>query len=67
MQRRDENYRVLATLDGEECLNIYHERLERARCGKQYIGSKSQPFDAVILDNKMPKINGLEVARKFGS
>jgi DNA-binding response OmpR family regulator len=28
---------------------------------------RRRPFDAVILDNKLPKINGLEVARKFGS
>jgi CheY-like chemotaxis protein len=61
MQWRDEKYRVLVTMDGEECLNIYHEGLERARSGKQYTGSKTQPFDAVILDNKMPKANGLEV------
>jgi CheY-like chemotaxis protein len=50
MERR--NYRVLVTRDGEECLNIYHEELERSTCGKQYTGFNTQPFDAVKLDNK---------------
>src|ERR687888_253165 len=29
------------------------------------ISKRMQPFDAVILDYKMPKINGLEVAKEI--
>jgi CheY-like chemotaxis protein len=31
----------------------------------KYCISKKQPFDAVILDHKIPKINGLKVAREI--
>jgi CheY-like chemotaxis protein len=63
MERR--NHEVVASGDGEECLNLYYEELERTQNVKQGIATKKQPFDAVILDHKMPKINGLEVAREI--
>ncbi|MDQ6668883.1 MAG: hypothetical protein M3Y53_11760 [Thermoproteota archaeon] len=49
---------------GEECLTIYHEEFQRARFGKRYSVTKTPPFDAVVLDHKMPKINGMEVAKE---
>ena len=63
MERRD--HKVIVCGDGEECLNLYYEELERANSKQRYNRSKKQPFDAVILDHKMPKINGLEVAKEI--
>ena len=59
------NHEVIASKDGQECLNIYHRECQRSRFGKRYSVAKTLPFDAVILDHKMPKINGMEVAKEI--
>jgi DNA-binding response OmpR family regulator len=58
------HHEVITSEDGEECLTIYHEEFQRAR-GKRYSVTKTPPFDAVVLDHKMPKINGMEVAKEI--
>ncbi|HET7147596.1 MAG TPA: response regulator [Candidatus Nitrosopolaris sp.] len=58
-------HEVITTEDGEECLTTYHEEYQRTRFGKQYSLNKTPPFDAVILDHKMPRINGMEVAKEI--
>ncbi len=63
MERR--NHKVIICGDGEECLNLYYEELERTKSKQRYITSNKQPFDAVVLDHKMPKINGLQVAKEI--
>ena len=53
---------VTVALDGQQCLNSYTAafgKSENARKGTQL------PFDAVILDYKMPIMNGLEVAKEI--
>jgi CheY-like chemotaxis protein len=59
------HHEVITTEDGQECLNIYHQEYQRAIFGKRYSVAKKLPFDAVILDHKMPKINGMEVAKEI--
>jgi CheY-like chemotaxis protein len=59
------NHEVITSKDGQECLNIYHHECQRSRFGKRYSVAKTLPFDAVILDHKMPKINGMEVAKEI--
>ena len=59
------HYEVVTSEDGEECLTIYHEEFQRARFGKRYSVTNRPPFDAVVLDHKMPKINGMEVAKEI--
>lgn len=50
--------------DGLECLKIYHDEFENIRLQTDAM-QKIQPFDAVVLDYKMPGRNGLEVAKEI--
>jgi CheY-like chemotaxis protein len=59
------HHEVITSRDGQECLNIYHQECQRTRFAKRYTVAKTLPFDAVILDHKMPKINGIEVAKEM--
>jgi CheY-like chemotaxis protein len=44
---------VVTTANGEECLNAYMAELRK----------NAPPFDAVVLDHRMPKMDGMEVAK----
>lgn len=57
-------HRVITTQNGEDCLKIYHEELQNIRL-KTDLSERVQPFDALILDYKMPKINGMDVAKEI--
>ena len=68
------NHKTTITTNGEDCLKAYHEvcqkfRLEKNRSLRQEDGHLSlpvdRPFDVVILDCKMPHINGIEVAKEI--
>ena len=48
--------------DGEECLRIYNEKFKEITVAMK---SYDQPFDILILDYKMPKIDGFEVAKRI--
>lgn len=50
---------ITVTSDGEECLRIYNEKF------KEITATTSQPFDILILDYKMPNIDGFEVAKRI--
>lgn len=55
---------VVVTHDGEQCLEAFYKELEKHEpAGKQKI--MKPPFDAVILDYRMPKKDGMEVAREI--
>jgi CheY-like chemotaxis protein len=55
---------VTITYDGQECVNSYRNAVDRLeRAGKH--SSNTEPFDAVILDYKMPRIDGLEAAKEI--
>jgi CheY-like chemotaxis protein len=58
------NHKVVIIDNGEECLKTYHEKLEDIKYNTDAT-EHVQPFDAVILDYKMPKINGMEVAKEI--
>jgi len=67
-------HKTTITTNGEDCLKAYHEVCQRKRLateqqlhpqyGHAFL-SKDLPFDVVILDCKMPHINGIEVAKEI--
>lgn len=59
-------HRVQVTNDGEECLQAYYDELDKT-ANEQSDGRsrRKPPFDAVILDYRMPKKDGMEVAREI--
>lgn len=62
----DQGHRVIITRDGEEFLIRYNEILQKVRettNAREHI----QPFDVVIVDNDMPKMDGLEVVKEIFS
>src|SRR5919109_5431619 len=58
------NYQVTLTSNGEDCLKAYHEEFPRKRF-RTYATGQILPFDVVLLDYKMPKINGMQVAEEI--
>ena len=59
------NHHVVTAQDGEECLEIYREELRLMQSKKDGEPNGALPFDVVILDYKMPRKNGLEVAEEI--
>jgi CheY-like chemotaxis protein len=61
---QDRGHQVTITNNGQGCLDVYHEELQHVTLNTEP-SKHVQPFDAVILDYKMPKINGMEVAKEI--
>jgi CheY-like chemotaxis protein len=65
----ERGHSVVLTSDGEDCLIKYHEEWQRTRNhrGSDQIGTYDMhhPFHAIILDYKMPKMDGMEVAKEI--
>jgi CheY-like chemotaxis protein len=68
------NHKTTITTNGEDCLKAYHEVYQRSRLnsGQQLSlqsgpidRSRNQLFDVVVLDCKMPQMNGIEVAKEI--
>lgn len=65
------NFSVTIVSNGEDCLRVYNEALHRIKfnntCNQSclYSLANNPPFDIVILDYKMPHINGLDVAKEI--
>jgi DNA-binding response OmpR family regulator len=64
-------HEVIITPDGEKCLSIYKNTLEKmphqseGASNDNVVNHIVSPFDAVILDYKMPKKDGMEVAKEI--
>lgn len=52
----DQGHDVVVTKDGDECLAAYQRAL-----------NTNNSFDLVILDHRMPKKNGMDVAKEITS
>jgi CheY-like chemotaxis protein len=76
----DRDHEVVVSEDGKQCLDIYKRELRRqvnypnsnfhlSETTSSFPSSSSSPshsaFDVVILDYKMPNLNGLEVAKEI--
>src|ERR1051325_2431787 len=60
----ERGHEVTVTNNGQCCLEIYHQELQNVTLNTN-LSEHIQPFDAVVLDYKMPKINGMEVAKEI--
>src|ERR671930_2359370 len=62
------NHEVIITTNGEECINMYRHKLDLIS-NSNGSWTLSQPelpfFDAIILDYKMPKKDGMDVAKEI--
>jgi CheY-like chemotaxis protein len=63
---RDRGHDITVTNNGEKCLAIYHEEMN-ALINKPESLARGLPFDTVVLDYKIPGMDGFEVARKIMS
>jgi CheY-like chemotaxis protein len=59
------NHRVTITSNGEDCLKAYHNAFQEKISHTETMTHSQSPFDVVLLDYKMPQINGLEVAKEI--
>jgi CheY-like chemotaxis protein len=67
------NHKATITTNGEDCLKAYHEVSQSTRFATDQSSvrpgpmnlSENHPFDVVVLDCKMPHINGIEVAKEI--
>jgi CheY-like chemotaxis protein len=60
----ERGHQVTITNNGQCCLEIYHKELQNITLNTNP-SYDVQPFDVVILDYKMPKINGMELAKEI--
>ena len=54
---------VTVTYDGAECLKVYNDTLARLDDNSEEYLSTHPPFDVVVLDYRMPKMDGIDVAK----
>ena len=52
----DRNHTVVTSDNGESCVTEY---------SKEFRMNRDSPFDAVVLDYSMPKMNGLDAAKEI--
>ena len=60
----DRGHIVIVTATGNDCLKTYNEKLQDITLHSDAI-EHVQPFDVVILNYKIAKLKGLEVAKKI--
>jgi len=58
------NHKVTTAQDGRECLEVYRQEYKKTQSETGDLEITS-PFDVVVLDYRMPKMNGLEVAKEI--
>jgi CheY-like chemotaxis protein len=55
---------VISTKDGEECVQQYKEAISRtSQSNTDNGGLAATPYDVVILDYRMPKMDGMDAAK----
>jgi DNA-binding response OmpR family regulator len=54
-------HKVVLTMDGDECIKAYLDALKEARSATD----GKFPFDLVVLDHRMPKRDGVDVAKEI--
>ena len=62
------NHHVVSTDNGEDCLTIYRHEFGNFTSRIRSTASdneQQQAFDVVILDYKMPRLNGIKVAKEI--
>ena len=57
-------HKVIGTTNGDDCLKVYTNAIKESATKKEEL-SFHYPFDAVILDYKMPGKDGKEVAKEI--
>ena len=60
----ERGHTVTLVCTAEECLQTYSKSLERALTNRTFL-REVQPYDAVLLDYKMPDRTGLQVAKEI--
>ena len=60
----DRGHVVVHMTNGEDCLKVYHNEFQITTVHSNLNGHV-QPFETVILDYNMPRMNGLEVAKEI--
>jgi two-component system, chemotaxis family, chemotaxis protein CheY len=60
----DGGHEVILASNGEECINVYRQKLQEQQ-QRHHDGVSLLYFDVVILDYKMPKKDGPQVAKEI--
>jgi DNA-binding NtrC family response regulator len=63
-------YGVITVDNGEDCAKAYMEEFQKLRISRagdpiNRSTHRNQPFEAVVLDYRMPQMNGMEVAKEI--
>lgn len=59
----DRGHEVVLTSNGEECVRAYGEAMKKLPATSQEYLASHPPFDVVMLDYRMPKMDGMEAAK----
>ena len=68
MALKDAGYEAKIVDNGEDCAKIYLEKFQEFRLlksKKTTVHPYDQPFEVVILDYRMPRMDGLQVAKEI--
>jgi CheY-like chemotaxis protein len=61
----DRGHQIVITNDGQECVNVYEETINKLPEKSDAYLMQHPPFDAVILDYRMPRMDGMDAAKSI--